>query len=516
MKNLFSFGILLFLVNVLFAQNIEWQKSFGGDSTDYANDILQTTDGGYIMVGSSTSIEGDVTGNHGSSDAWIVKLDSSGNLAWQKCLGGSGWDEANAIQQTTDGGYIVAGYSNSLDGDVTGIHGSDDYWVVKLTANGTLAWQKCFGGHDQDRAYSIQQTTDGGYIVAGWSSSYDGQVIGNHGSDDFWIVKLDSSGNLSWQKSLGGSGRDWAFSIQQTTDGGYIVVGYSYSTDEEVTGNHGNGDSWIVKLAANGNLSWQKCLGGSEDDGAFSIQQTTDGGYIVAGTSYSTDGEVTGNHGLSDYWIVKLTINGNLSWQKNFGGSNYDEAYSVEQTIDGGYIVGGYSESMDGEVTGNHGGDYWIVKLAANGTLSWQKCLGGSSTEEAYAIQQTTDGGYIVAGLSCSNDGDVSGNHEFCDVWVVKLKNFGVGIEENSVVTALSVSPNPVVGNSMKVDYYLSATTDVEISIVDVLGKHVGYVERGIEGEQSRVMAVEGLASGLYFLEIRTQYGRESVRWVKE
>ena len=251
MKNLFSFWILLFLfAQISFAQNIEWQKSFGGDSTDYANDIQQTKDGGYIMAGSSRSIEGDVTGNHGSSDAWIVKLDSSGNLAWQKCLGGSGWDEANAIQQTTDGGYVVAGFSSSIDGDVTGNHGSADYWVVKLTANGTLTWQKSLGGSNQDVAYSIQQTTDGGYIVAGWSSSLDGEVTGNHGSDDYWIVKLDSSGNLSWQKCLGGSDDEEAYSIQQTTDGGYIVAGYSYSTDGEVTGNHGGGDMWIVKLAA--------------------------------------------------------------------------------------------------------------------------------------------------------------------------------------------------------------------------------------------------------------------------
>jgi hypothetical protein len=277
-------------------------------------------------------------------------------IDWQKSLGGSATDDATSIQQTTDGGYIVAGFSYSTDGDVTGHHGGSDYWIVKLDVTANLQWQKSFGGLSEDYPYSIQQTTDGGYIVAGYSSSTDGDVTGNHGGGDCWVVKLDATGNLQWQRLLGGSEYDFANSIQQTTDGGYIVAGGSASADGDVTGNHGGEDYWVVKLDATGNLLWQKSFGGSDDEEAWSIQQTTDGGYIVAGSSYSTDGDVTGNHGGEDYWIVKLYATGNLQWQKSLGGSGDEDAWSIQQTTDDGYIVAGESFSINGDVTGNHDG----------------------------------------------------------------------------------------------------------------------------------------------------------------
>ena len=403
---------------------IEWQRSLGGTNWDYARSIQQTTDGGYIVAGYTESNDGDVTGNHGGYDCWIVKLDPSGDTTWQKPLGGSGADYAFSIQQTTDGGYIVAGYSGSNDGDVTGNNGSFDYWIVKLDSSGNITWQKSLGGSGVDQAFSIQQTTDGGYIVGGSSQSNDGDVTGNHGDDDYWIVKLDPSGNITWQKSLGGMNEDIVSSIQQTTDGGYIVAGYSQSNDGDVTGNHGGLDYWIVKLDPSGNIIWQKSLGGTSLDNTNSIQQTMDGGYIIAGYSGSNDGDVTGNHGGYDCWIVKLDNTGNIEWQKSLGGTVTDYGRSIQQTSDGGYIVGGYSQSNDGDVTGNHGGfDYWIVKLDNTGNITWQKSLGGSTADFAFSIQQTTDGDYVVAGYSQSGDGDVTGNNGSYDYWIVKLNS---------------------------------------------------------------------------------------------
>jgi hypothetical protein len=262
-------------------------------------------------------------------------------IDWQKTLGGSSPDHATSIQQTTDGGYIVAGYSSSDDGDVTGDNGSYDSWVVKLDAVGNITWQKSLGGSGDDRAYSIQQTANGGYIVVGWSDSNDGDVIGNNGDFDYWVVKLDAVGNITWQKSLGGSGLDRAWSIQQTTDGGYIIVGQSFSNDGDVTGNNGWADYWIVKLGVSGNIIWQKSLGGSSYDYAHSIQQIADGGYIVAGRSKSNNGDITGNNGGYDFWIVNLDASGNITWQKSLGGSGADAAYSIQQTTDGGYIIVG-------------------------------------------------------------------------------------------------------------------------------------------------------------------------------
>jgi len=246
--------------------------------------------------------------SHGAkAESSVIHFETKNpSISFARVFGGSDDDRAYCIQQTSDGGYIVAGYTYSNDIDVSGNQGVYDYWVVKLDSSGNIEWQKCFGGSDDDRAYCIQQTSNGGYIVAGYTESNNGDVSGNHGKNDYWIVKLDSSGNIEWQKCLGGYYNDYACSIQQTSNGGYIVAGYTESNNGDVSGNHGSYDYWIVKLDSSGNIRWQKCLGGSGDDRAYSIQQTSDGGYIVTGYTESNDGEVSGNHGSKDYWIVRL------------------------------------------------------------------------------------------------------------------------------------------------------------------------------------------------------------------
>ncbi|HWQ66085.1 MAG TPA: PEGA domain-containing protein [Methanospirillum sp.] len=413
------------------APAIEWATCYGGTNYDYANDIRQTSDGGYIVAGSSTSSDEDVKGTHGYYDFWVVRLDSVGKMAWQKCLGGSHGDEANSIQQTSDGGYIVAGSTDSFDGNVSGYHGpyvgKNDMWVVKLDPVGNIVWQKCLGGTGTEEAQSIQQTSDGGYIVTGWTTSNDGDVSGNHaGTYDYWVVKLNSVGTIVWQKCLGGTGTDEARSIQQTSDGGYIVAGYSDSRNGDLYGFHGADDYWVVKLSSVGTIEWQKCLGGSYYDKAYSIQQTSDGGYIVTGYTSSDNGDVAGRHNYSDYWVVKLNSVGTIVWQKCLGSNSSDDARSIQQTSDGGYIVAGTTVGNDGDVSGNHGkNDYWIVKLNAAGTIEWQKSLGGKSNEESMAIRQTREGGFIVAGYATDNGGDVNQAHGRSDYWIVKLKGTG-------------------------------------------------------------------------------------------
>jgi hypothetical protein len=420
----FSFSFFLSICQ----PTIQWQKSLGGSDVDYGGPIQQTNDGGFIVAGRPKSNDGDVSVNYGLEDYWIVKLNDIGTIEWQKSLGGTASEIPQSILQTTDGGYIVAGFSRSNDGDVSGNHGSADCWVVKLTSIGAIEWQKSLGGSGYESAISIQQTNDGGYILAGNSNSNDGDVSGNHGNDDFWVAKLSVMGTLEWQKSLGGSSYDYGYFIEQTNDGGYILSGTSLSNDGDVSGNHNSQDCWVVKLSSIGAIEWQKSLGGSSADSGGPIQQTNDGGYIFAGMSSSNDGDVSGNHGGLDYWIVKLTSIGAIEWQKSLGGAGYEHLISMQQTIGGGYIFAGYSESNDGDVSGNHGGlDYWIVKLSSIGAIEWQKSLGGSFPEYANSIIQTNDGGFIVSGTSGSNDGDVSGNHSTADnytsydCWLVKL-----------------------------------------------------------------------------------------------
>ncbi len=445
----FLYATLLLMVKNTFSQvpHIEWQKTLGGTGDERGYAIQQTMGGGYIVAGTMSSNDGDVSGYHGGvTDIWIVKLNVDGNIEWQKALGGTSGDyilNKNSIQQTTDGGYIVAGFTWSNDGDVSGNHDGFDIWIVKLSAVGNIEWQKALGGSGNEISNAIQQTMDGGYIVAGYTNSNDGDVSGIHGSgsgtysDDYWIIKLSAEGNIEWQKALGGSGYEISNAIQQTMDGGYIVAGYTSSNDGDVSGNHGISDIWIVKLSAVGNIEWQKALGGTDNDQGYAIQQTTDGGYIVAGYTSSIDGDVSGNHGTGytyEYWIVKLSAEGNIEWQKALGGSGNEISNAIQQTMDGGYIVAGYTSSNDGDVSGNHGiSDIWIVKLSAVGNIEWQKALGGTDNDQGYAIQQTTDGGYIVAGATNSNDGDVSGNHGLSDFWIVKLE-----IECNATLTEVS------------------------------------------------------------------------------
>ncbi len=397
------------------SQNLPWKKTYGGSNFEEALSVSGTTDGGCIVVGESESTDGYVSGNHGDADYWIIKLNASGDTVWEKSLGGSNFDWATSVIQTSDGGYIVAGSSGSNDGDVSGNHGYFDFWIVKLNASGDTVWKKTFGDTLYDVAFSIKQTTDDGYIIAGYLSI-------DINNADYLIIKLNSSGDLLWQKTFGGSHTEEANSIIQTSDGGFIVAGYSNSSDGDVTGHHDMEDFWILKLDDSGNLQWQRSLGGNSVDVAKSIIQTSDGGYVVAGYSTSSDGDVTGNHGNEDYWVVKLDNSGNIQWQKSLGGSSWDYAYSVIETPDGGFIVAGYSSSTDGDVTGNHGNeDYWIVKLDSNGNFLWDKSFGGSADDLAYSISQSADGGYFIAGRTFSNDGDVTGNHGDYDYWVVKM-----------------------------------------------------------------------------------------------
>ena len=426
-KLVFAF-IASFLAFGFYSQGpaIEWQKCLGGSDTDAAYCIDQTLDGGFIIAGDSKSINGDVIGYHAGApsylDYWVVKLDNNSNIQWQKCLGGTHADVAKSIKQTTDGGYIIIGYSSSVDGDVTGNNGAADYWIVKLSSNGSVLWEKSFGGYGIEYGWSIAQTNDGGYIIAGSTTSPQGDVSGHIFFQDYWIVKLDGFGNLIWQKCLGGNSDEHAEFILQTADGGYIIAGSTESNNTDVTGNHGLYDFWIVKTSNTGVIQWQKTLGGSGDDRASCIKETVDGGYIVAGYTNSADGDVTGHHGGSDYWIVKLDNNGSITWQKCMGGSGNDIARSITQSTDDGYLVVGKSQSVDGDVSSNNGsGDYWIVKLDGSGNLEWQKCYGGPGTDDAYSVKQTADGGYVIAGLSMLNGGDVSGHHGSSDFWIVKI-----------------------------------------------------------------------------------------------
>lgn len=391
--------------------SVAWEKSLGGNLDEEGYVIRQTNDGGYVVAGSSESNDGDVGNNKGGKDCWIVKLDVLGNLVWETNLGGSNNDTVHDIQQTSDGGFIVGAFSTSSDNDVGGNNGMRDFWIVKLNINGNLIWETNLGGTSDDILESITLTNDGGYVAAGFTLSY------GSGKADAWIIKLDADGDLVWNTSLGGSQNDITASIEQTADQGYIVAGYTTTMENKR-------DLWVVKLDSSGNLSWEKTFGGSDDEEAVSIQETTDGGYIIAGYSKSLDGDVENNKGSADAWIIKLDVSGNLLWQESLGGSGLDAISEIMQTADGGYIAAGSSNSLDGDIEENHGAiDFWVLKLNTSGDLIWQENLGSAANDYAHSIQQTSDGGYVVAGSWYTNiTGSGEGTTGDFNYWVIKLE----------------------------------------------------------------------------------------------
>jgi predicted secreted protein len=312
--------------------NKVWDKTFGGSSSDYAYAVLQTSDGGYILAGSTASF------GAGNGDAWLIKTDANGNKVWDKTFGGINSDSARSVQQTKDGGYILAGNTWSSGA------GGRDAWLIKTDTNGNEQWNKTYGGALDDLAMSVEQTSDGGYIVAAFTTSYGA------GSYDAWLIKTDEYGNKEWEKFFGGDDFDEADSVHQTSDGGYILAGHTNSFGV------GSFDAWLIRTDVNGVEQWNKTYGGSGDDGNTSVQLTSDGGYILAVTTSSYGA------GSYDAWLIKTDADGNKAWDKTFGGSGYDCANAVNQTSDGGYILAGETGSYG---AGNR--DAWLIKTDAEG-----------------------------------------------------------------------------------------------------------------------------------------------------
>lgn len=349
-------------------------------------------------------------------------------IQWHKVYGGFNGDYAYSVRPTIDGGYILAGSTEFEGRHVAGYHGNafiGDFWVIKLNADGELEWQRCIGGTYLDGGSDIRQTPDGGYIVMGHSASVECEIAGVKGSTDLWVVKLSPKGNMEWQKHYGTTGTDYGSTIDYTSDGGYILSGYV-----DPSGTSIEFGFYVVKIDAAGNQIWEKSLGGTRNDQALGARGTPDGGCIVVGFTQSTDGDVTCNHGKNDGWIIKLGNTGNVQWKKCLGGSQDDLLWAVELSDDGGYVVAGQTSSDDGDVSGKHSpgipsSDFWVVKLNNAGIIQWQKCYGGDYNEIAKAIHRAPDNGFVIGGTSTSANGDLSCFAGAEDFWVIKINSTG-------------------------------------------------------------------------------------------
>lgn len=434
---------------------ISFSKCFGGSSIEGSYSIIEkTSDHTFILVGASESNDGDVQTNYGGVDTWIINVDTSGQILWSTVCGGSQNDIPEQVINTHDGGFAVVGYTLSSQvyaaGNNLNTIGQEDIWLMKFSANFSLQWQKCLGGLGTDvvsLGKGLIETSSHEFVVLGSSLSNDSLVTGNHGSWDYFIAKVDSSGNTEWQKSLGGTLSDIGYSLIESIDHDYLLIGDSESNDGDVSGNHGGVDFWILKVDTSGSIIWQKSIGGSNNDYGRCVCQGVDSLIVFAGTTNSNDSNVSGNHGSADIFLYRTNLNGNSIQSKCYGGSGGEEIYSIKQRRDSTFLFCGDSNSMNGDVTGVHGFavDAWVVNIDDSLNIVWQKSIGGSRDDIAIDLIESDSTAIWIAGTAESNDGDVTtSNGTAGDFWVVELNSsLNNNIESSTTKKTFSVFPNP-------------------------------------------------------------------------
>ncbi|OYW20013.1 MAG: hypothetical protein B7Z54_02305, partial [Sphingobacteriales bacterium 12-47-4] len=348
--------------------NIEWQRAWGGSGYESARDIEQTADGGYIVLGETNSTDGGVVAGYGGTkDIWLLKLDATGNLQWQKRYGGSGLDIGNHLQILDDGSFLIAASSSSNNGDITGNHGTGGYTdgvILRINASGGMVWSKCFGGTKNEELLDFEIINNRIYL-SGYANSTDGDIPPSQKNYAVWLLAIDLNGNKIYSKVYGGAQNDVAYAMSLATDGSLTLAGYTTSNDGDVSGAKGSQDYWVVNIGTNGTLNWQKVLGGTDAEYANALLTDTDGGYLIGGISYSNDGDVTGALGEGDYWVVKLDATGNMLWTENRGGTTNDHLrFMVYNPLQDEYYLGGDSDSYDGDfIDGQGETDFAVLKF---------------------------------------------------------------------------------------------------------------------------------------------------------
>lgn len=368
---------------ILYAQsNTIFSQCYGGNNNDALYKILPTTDSGFVFAGHTWSTNQQISGQHGARDLWVVKCDTGGSIEWQRCLGGT--DEEGATCMFAEGSsFVIGGFASSVDGNVTGLHGAEDFWLIKLRDDNTMQWKKCFGGSFMEQMNDVISSADGGYLMAGFTFSNDGDVSGLHGPPDTWA------------------------------------------------------DAWIVKTDAQRNIVWQKCLGGTEADAAYRIIELNSGNIIIAAASNSTNGDITLSKGNRDFWMVKLDPFGNILQQKNIGGSADEAPSDMILTSNNHILLTGYSFSSDGDLTNNYFNgtsnweDAWVVEMDTSFNIVWQKKLGGTSSDLGISLLETPNG-YLLSAESSSTDFDRSQSFGFKDYWLIQLDTSGNILWEQS------------------------------------------------------------------------------------
>ncbi len=460
-KSMVLILVLLFSVLNVFAG---WTKTYGGNDWDWGYSVQQTTDGGYIIAGYTE------LNSPGNVDVYLIKTEVNGDTIWIRTYGGDSSDVGRSVQQTSDGGYIITGGTHSFGS------GSSDVYLIKTHGNGDTIWTRFYGGTQFDQGYSVQQTSDGGYIITGETFSY------GSGNTDVYLVKTDNNGDTVWARTFGGTDFDRGYSVQQTTDGGYIITGVY---------NEYSGVVYLIKTNSNGDSLWTRTFDGIGRAEGYSVQQTTDGGYIIVGN--------TSSYVLDGVYLIKTNSNGDSLWTKTYDCSSIDtlscSGYSVQQTTDGGYIITGNCYPVGAYAT-----DVCLIKTSSNGDSLWARNFGGTSSDNGYSVKQTTDGGYIIVGMTGSYGAGAY------DVWLIKTDENGVAVEETiiSIPERFSYSINQISNKNISLQFSLPHSDKVELNIFDAAGRYIltpisGSYSAGVNRVNIRIEN-----SGIYFFNLKS------------
>jgi hypothetical protein len=453
---------------------ITFQRTYGGSSHDGGRSVQQTSDGGYIIAGTTNSF------GAGGSDVYLIKTDAHADTLWTRTFGGEAFDEGYSVQQTTDGGYVVAGWYDSRTA-------GREVYVIRTDTCGDTLWTRTYGGLWNDGGYSVQQTADGGYVVAGYTESFGA------GQGDVYLIRTDANGDALWTRTFGGIHPDVGYSVLQTADSGYIVGGCTAPSVQNYS------DVYLVKVDANGGTLWERAYGGEDEDVGYCVQQTTDGGYVVAGYTNSFGGSY-----WHDVYLVRTNAHGDTLWTRTFGGTSFDQGYSVQQTTDGGYITVGGTSSF-----GVGGTAAYLIKTDADGDTLWTRTYGGDDDDVGYAVQQTSDGGFIIAGVTESYGAGSA------DVYLIKTDSLGnVAVAEpkgsptHAPALSLSCEPNPCRGaTTIRFAPLASRHSPLVLRIYDAQGRAVRSFSSLLSPPSSLVWdgcddMGQMLPSGAYFVRL--------------
>lgn len=459
--------IVISLIIVVIALNAQpdtlWTRIYGGYNSDYVRCVQVTSNNGFIMTGATASY------GAGDRDVWLIRADSLGDTLWTRTYGGSGLDCAEWVIPTNDGGYAITGNTWSFGA------GAGDLWIIKTDSLGDSLWTKTYGGVANDGGFSISQTADSGFMIAGATESFGA------GMTDVWLLRTDVAGDTVWTRTYGGPLHDGCRSAVLTFDGGFLLAAGTCSYGA------GEGDLWLIKTDAGGDTLWTQLYGGTEYDVGNEIIETADRGYYLTGYTESFG---AGNPLIPDVWVVKTDSLGDSLWTRTYGGVSHEAGYSGQQTLDKGYIITG--------VVYTQNGDIWIIKTDSIGNILWNKILGDSAADSGRSIRQTSDGGYIIA---CTTTNPGAGDY---DIWLIRLES-EASINEHRIPSTnqsiLNVFPT-VVSNELTVAYCLSKSSKIWLSIYNTLGCKIKDVKVGLlsPGYYKEIINIDNLPNGIYIL----------------